>query len=100
MPTKLIFSHHHPQTSRIITVLACSGRVLRILEHCRVRKMIELDSIPTVLHVPKNALGNKLLVGFSDGRVLLFRINPMIMEGKSFSHHPPPPAFSSCSRVQ
>jgi Bardet-Biedl syndrome 7 protein len=44
--------------------------------------MIELDSIPTVLHVPKNALGNRLLVGFSDGRVILFRINPMIMEGE------------------
>ncbi|XP_070507976.1 BBSome complex member BBS7-like [Chironomus tepperi] len=69
-------------TSRVITVLACSGRVLRLLEHCRVRKMIELDSIPTVLHVPKNSLGNKILVGFSDGRVALFRINPMIMEVK------------------
>lgn len=45
--------------------------------------MIELESIPTVLHVPKNGLGNKLLVGFSDGRVILFRINPMIMDGNS-----------------
>ena len=71
------------KTSRVITVLACSGRVLRLLEHCRVRKMIELDSIPTVLHVPKNSIGNKILVGFSDGRVALFRINPMIMEGMS-----------------
>lgn len=44
--------------------------------------MIELESIPTVLHVPKNTLGNKLIVGFSDGRVILFRINPMIMDGK------------------
>lgn len=52
-----------------------------MLEHCRVRKMIELESIPTVLHVPKNALGNKLIVGFSDGRVILFRFNPMLMDG-------------------
>lgn len=44
--------------------------------------MIELDSIPTVLHVPKNSHGSKLIVGFSDGRVILFRINPMIMDGK------------------
>lgn len=71
------------QTSRIITVLACSGRVLRLLEHCRVRKLVELESIPTVLHVPKNAVGNKILVGFSDGRVALFRINPMLTEGSS-----------------
>lgn len=45
------------------------------------RKLIELDSIPTVLHVPKNAVGNKIIVGFSDGRVTLFRINPMLTEG-------------------
>lgn len=44
--------------------------------------MVELESIPTVLHVPKNALGNKIVVGFSDGRVILFRINPMAMDGK------------------
>lgn len=71
------------QTSRVITVLACSGRVLRLLEHCRVRKLIELESIPTVLHVPKNSIGNKILVGFSDGRVSLFLINPMLTDGKS-----------------
>jgi Bardet-Biedl syndrome 7 protein len=69
------------KTTRIITILACSGRVLRVLEHCRVRKLIELESIPTVLHVPKNAMGNKILVGFSDGRVSLFIINPMLTEG-------------------
>jgi hypothetical protein len=54
---------------------------LRLLEHCRVRKLVELDSIPTVLHVPKNATGNKILVGFSDGRVTLFIVNPMLTEG-------------------
>lgn len=65
----------------MITVLACSGRVLRLLEHCRVRKLIELDSIPTVLYVPKNVIGDKILVGFSDGRVALFRINPLLTDG-------------------
>ena len=44
--------------------------------------MVELESIPTVLHVPKNALGNKIVVGFSDGRVILFRINPVVMDGR------------------
>jgi hypothetical protein len=34
-----------------------------------------------VLHVPKNAIGNKIIVGFSDGRVSLFIINPMLTEG-------------------
>ena len=48
--------------------------------------MIELDSVPTVLLVPQNnQQGNKLLVGFSDGRVTLFRINPMLTDSKKNS---------------
>lgn len=48
------------------------------------RKLIELDSFPTVLHVPKAAIGDKLLVGFSDGRVILYRINAMLNDGGCF----------------
>ncbi|XP_019539805.2 Bardet-Biedl syndrome 7 protein homolog [Aedes albopictus] len=68
-------------TSRLITVLACSGRVLRILEHSRVRQTLELESVPTVLHVPK-CLGDRLLCGFADGKVVLFHINLSISEVK------------------
>ncbi|ETN67744.1 hypothetical protein AND_000445 [Anopheles darlingi] len=46
-------------TSRLITVLACSGRVLRVLEHSRVRQTLELDSVPTVLYVPKGIAINE-----------------------------------------
>ncbi|XP_053685731.1 Bardet-Biedl syndrome 7 protein homolog [Sabethes cyaneus] len=68
-------------TSRLITVLACSGRVLRILEHSRVRQTLEVDSVPTVLHVPKG-LGDRILCGFGDGKVLLFHINLLVTEVK------------------
>ncbi|XP_049544780.1 Bardet-Biedl syndrome 7 protein-like [Anopheles darlingi] len=68
-------------TSRLITVLACSGRVLRVLEHSRVRQTLELDSVPTVLYVPKG-IGNRLLCGFSDGSVLLFHLNLQVTEVK------------------
>ncbi|KAL9702503.1 hypothetical protein quinque_006021 [Culex quinquefasciatus] len=68
-------------TSRLITVLACSGRVLRILEHSRVRQTLELDSVPTVLHVPKG-LGDRILCGFADGKVVLFHINVASSEVK------------------
>ncbi|XP_058065445.1 Bardet-Biedl syndrome 7 protein homolog [Anopheles bellator] len=68
-------------TSRLITVLACSGRVLRVLEHSRVRQTIELDSVPTVLHVPKG-LGDRMLCGFADGSVLLFHLNLQVAEVK------------------
>ncbi|KFB50077.1 AGAP011899-PA-like protein [Anopheles sinensis] len=61
-------------SSRLITVLACSGRVLRILEHSRVRQTVELESVPTVLYVPKG-LGDRVLCGFADGSVLLFHLN-------------------------
>ncbi|XP_058832796.1 Bardet-Biedl syndrome 7 protein-like [Topomyia yanbarensis] len=68
-------------TSRLITVLACSGRVLRILEHSRVRQTLEVDSVPTVLHVPKG-LGDRILCGFGDGKVILFHINLLVSEVK------------------
>lgn len=61
------------QTSRIITVLACSGRVIRVLEHCRVRQSIELESVPTVLHIPKG-YNDRIICGMTDGRVVLFRV--------------------------
>ncbi|GAB0099000.1 Bardet-Biedl syndrome 7 protein homolog [Sergentomyia squamirostris] len=66
-------------TSRIVTVLACSGRVLRILEHSRVRQTIELSSVPTILHVPKG-LGDKIICGFTDGKVILYKISHFSME--------------------
>lgn len=43
------------------------------MEHCRVRQSIELESVPTILHVP-NENGDKLLCGMADGRVILLKI--------------------------
>lgn len=61
------------QSSRIITVLACSGRVIRILEHCRVRQSIELESVPTVLHIPRG-YNDRIICGMADGRVVVFKV--------------------------
>lgn len=61
-------------------MLACSGRVLRLLEHSRVRQTIEVSSVPTTLHVPKG-LGDKLFCGFSDGRVILYKIAHFTVDG-------------------
>lgn len=68
-----------PGTGRIIVALACSGRVLRLLEYCRVRQSLELESIPTVLHVSSDAT-NKLYCGFADGTVQVLHINPMLSD--------------------
>lgn len=62
--------------------MACSGRVLRLLEHCRVRQTIELDSVPTVLHVSAKGHGDKLFCGYADGKVTLIKINHYGVEGK------------------
>lgn len=67
----------------MIAVLACSGRVLRLLEHCRVRQTVELDSVPTVLYVPGKSFGDRLLCGYADGKVTLIRINHFAMDGES-----------------
>lgn len=65
------------KTSRIVTVLACSGRVLRVVEHCRVRQSIELESVPTVLHIPKG-YNDRFICGMTDGRVILFRVGNFV----------------------
>lgn len=64
----------------MITALACSGRVIRLLEHCRVRQSIELQSVPTVLHVP-SGFNNRIICGMADGRIVLFKIG---VQGNSF----------------
>lgn len=55
-------------------MLACSGRVIRVLEHCRVRQSIELESVPTVLQIPKG-YQDRIICGMTDGRVVVFRID-------------------------
>ncbi|CAD7080257.1 unnamed protein product [Hermetia illucens] len=69
-------------TNRIITILACSGRVLRVLEHCRVRQTIELESVPTALHVRKNILGDKIMCGFADGKIIAYNFAGFIGDVK------------------
>lgn len=58
-------------------MLACSGRVLRIVEHCRVRQSIELESVPTVLHIPRG-YSDRFICGMTDGRVILFRVGNFV----------------------
>lgn len=42
------------------------------MEHCRVRQTIELESVPTVLHVPRSFPTDRILCGFADGKVSIF----------------------------
>lgn len=74
------------QSTRIVTVLACSGRVIRLLEHSRVRQTIELDSVPTVLHIPQGR-GDKFICGFADGKIVMYYIGLLGSEGTQNSAH-------------
>lgn len=38
------------------------------------RQSIELESVPTVLHIPKG-YSDRLICGMTDGRVVLFKVN-------------------------
>lgn len=45
------------------------------------RQSIELESVPTILHVP-NGLGNRLICGMADGRVVLLKVTHLAMDVK------------------
>uniref|UniRef100_A0A336LLY4 CSON007521 protein n=1 Tax=Culicoides sonorensis TaxID=179676 RepID=A0A336LLY4_CULSO len=70
-----------PNTSRMVVALACSGRVIRLLEYSRLRSSLELTSVPTTLHVP-NKSPDRLFCGFADGQVVVFHINPILIDIK------------------
>lgn len=61
--------------------MACSGRVIRLLEHCRVRQSIELESVPTILHVPQG-FSDRLICGMADGRIVQLKITHLANDVK------------------
>lgn len=65
----------------MVVALACSGRVIRLLEYSRLRSSLELTSVPTTLHVPLKSF-DKLYCGFADGQVVVFQINPILVDIK------------------
>ncbi|XP_026479274.1 Bardet-Biedl syndrome 7 protein homolog [Ctenocephalides felis] len=52
---------------RLTVVLACSGRALRVLEHCRVLSTLETPAVPTCLQVVPNS--SAVLCGMTDGTI-------------------------------
>jgi Bardet-Biedl syndrome 7 protein len=65
------------KTNRLIPVLACEDRTLRVLDRSFLLHNIEVDAVPTVLHLNGNEggeSGDEILYGTADGRVGLVRI--------------------------
>lgn len=65
------------KTNRLIPVLACEDRTLRVLDRSFLLHNIEVDAVPTVLHLNGNEggeTGDEILYGTADGRVGLVRV--------------------------
>ncbi|KAL3267317.1 hypothetical protein HHI36_011448 [Cryptolaemus montrouzieri] len=54
---------------RLISLIACEGRMVRVLEHGRVTISMEVDSAPTVLYILEQDEEKTVLFGTVDGRV-------------------------------
>lgn len=70
------------QANRLIPVLACEDRTLRVLDRSFLLHNIEVDAVPTVLHLNGNEggeSGDEILYGTADGRVGLVRIGRLVI---------------------
>ncbi|GLH03727.1 uncharacterized protein GBIM_09587 [Gryllus bimaculatus] len=60
------------KTNKLTPVLACEDRILRVLDYSQVLHTVEIDAVPTVLHLNGNdggENGNEILYGTADGRI-------------------------------
>lgn len=62
------------QTHRLVSLIACEGRMIRALEHARVTLSMEVESSPTTLHILEQNGAKHILFGTADGRVGLLDI--------------------------
>lgn len=70
------------QNNRLTPVLACEDRTLRVLDRSSLLHNIEVDAIPTVLHLNGNEggeTGDEILYGTADGRVGLVCIGRLVL---------------------
>ena len=67
----------YSQTNRLIPVLACADRTLKVLDRSNLLHNVEVNGTPTVLHLNGNdggEVGDEVLYGTSDGKVGLIRV--------------------------
>nr|CAI5842703.1 unnamed protein product [Callosobruchus analis] len=65
------------KSRRLMTIIACEGRMCRILEHARVTCSMEVDSPPTVLHIHEDDDLKCVLFGTVDGRVGILNVETL-----------------------
>lgn len=65
------------QLHRMVPVLACEDRMLRVLDHSLVSHSYPVHSVPTTLHLYNNdggITGHQVLYGTQDGSIGLVQI--------------------------
>lgn len=70
---KICFNDYF-KSHRLISLIACEGRMVRAIEHARVTASIEVESSPTVLFIYEDHGDQYILFGTSDGRIGLLEV--------------------------
>nr|XP_022903425.1 Bardet-Biedl syndrome 7 protein homolog isoform X1 [Onthophagus taurus] len=63
-----VLTFQSEKTKRLISLIACEGRMIRALEHARVTISVEVEAAPTVLYLLEQN-GRHILFGTVDGRI-------------------------------
>lgn len=66
------------QSYRLVSLIACEGRMIRAIEHARVTLSMEVESSPTVLHIYETEDFKYILFGTVDGRVGLLDLTKLV----------------------
>ncbi|CAG9766610.1 unnamed protein product [Ceutorhynchus assimilis] len=64
-----VIAFYMVKTRRLTSLIACEGRMIRVLEHARVTASMEVESSPTVLHVYEDDDSKTVLFGTIDGKI-------------------------------
>ncbi|XP_068907330.1 Bardet-Biedl syndrome 7 protein homolog isoform X2 [Tenebrio molitor] len=64
-----VIAFYADKTRRLMSLIACEGRMIRALEHARVTLSMEVESAPTLLHILEEDSTKTILFGTVDGRV-------------------------------
>ncbi|CAH0560889.1 unnamed protein product [Brassicogethes aeneus] len=62
-------SMYSQKTKRFLSLIACEGRMIRVIEHARVTFSIEVENSPTILQIVEENNEKTILFGTVDGRV-------------------------------
>ncbi|KAK9870809.1 hypothetical protein WA026_009769 [Henosepilachna vigintioctopunctata] len=64
-----VIALHQERSGRLISLIACEGRMIRVLEHGRVTISMEVESAPTILYILEQDEEKTVLFGTIDGRI-------------------------------